>query len=83
MAIAGAVVVVGQPEDVAVVQARLSDIPEVEVRGVGPKGIAVVIETENSRQMQKLSERINGWDEVIDFQVALVNWEDEEEAEDA
>lgn len=76
MAIAGAVVVPVKKEFESRLKAKLSLLNEVEVQDVGEKGIAVVLEAENSKRLKEISEEINGWEEVIDFQLAYLNWEE-------
>jgi nitrate reductase NapAB chaperone NapD len=77
MAIVGAVVVVVQQELTASVQDRLRTIPGLEVQGVGPRGIAVVLESTDTGELRSVSENIESWEEVLDFQLALLNWENE------
>ncbi len=76
MAIAGAVVVPVSKQDEAVLINRLSETKGVEVQKAGPKGIAVVLEAENVRELKRLSESINKWEEVIEFELVYCNWEE-------
>jgi nitrate reductase NapAB chaperone NapD len=42
----------------------------------GPKGLAVVFETDDMRRLKELTGEINSLEEVIDIQLAYLNWED-------
>ena len=79
MAIAGAVVLPIVKEEAFSLSNRLDALPGVEVAGATTKGIALVIEGRDLTEIQKLSERIQSWPEVLSFQVAYVNWDDEKE----
>ncbi len=76
MAIAGAVVVPVGKEFEDDLKARLNSLREVEVQDVGSKGIAIVLEAEDAGRLKEVSEEINGWEEVIDFQLVYYNWEE-------
>ncbi len=76
MAIAGAVVVPHSKESAQKLVERLKQLPTVEVQEIGPKGIAVVIDEKDTDSLRKLSEKIKSWQEVVDFQVAYINWEE-------
>ncbi len=45
----------------------------------GPKGIAVVFETADMRELKKITTAINAQEEVMDVQLAYLNWEDLDE----
>lgn len=79
MAIAGAVIVPVQRKLGELLKERLSALQGVEVRGVGPKGVATVMEAPDTRSLQKMTEDIAGWEEVIDVSIGYINWEGEEE----
>ncbi len=76
--ISGAVVVPvpGREEEV---ERSLRSLPGVEVKGRGAKGIAVVMEGRTTKELKKLSERIENWEDVVDFQLVYLNVEDEVE----
>jgi len=76
--VSGAVIVPvpGKEEEV---EKNLRALPGVEVKGRGDKGIAIVIEGESTAELQRLSERIEKWQSVVDFQLIYVNVEDEVE----
>ena len=76
MAIAGAVVVAVKKELEERLKERLNLLKEVDVQEVGEKGIAVVLEAENTGRLKEVSEEINRWDEVLDFQLVYLNWEE-------
>jgi nitrate reductase NapAB chaperone NapD len=78
MAIAGVVIVPVNKEQVAGLKDKLDSLEGVEVQAVGEKGIAVVLEADDSTGLRSLSEKINNWDEVIDFQLGYLNWEEVE-----
>jgi nitrate reductase NapAB chaperone NapD len=75
MAIASAVVIPNEEEKVRELSLELDSLEGVEVQGNGPKGIALVLERKNTRDLKKLSEVIRSMDDVLDFQVAYINWE--------
>ncbi len=79
MAVAGALVVPVDKKYVATVKARLQALPGVAVQDMGPKGIAVVLEGADPAALKKTSEEVLDWREVIDFQLAYLNWEDDED----
>ena len=78
MPVSGAVIVPvpGKEEDV---ERELRALPGVEVRGRGEKGIAITIEGESTAELQRVSEKIEKWESVVDFQLIYVNVEDEVE----
>jgi nitrate reductase NapAB chaperone NapD len=59
---------------------KLSALTGVSVEGVGEKGIALVLEADSVDALHEISESISKWDEVADFQLAYLNWEDAAEA---
>ena len=75
MAIAGAVVVPVSRDSEQRVAEQLRELPAVEIQEIGPKGIAVVLEEKDVDSLRELSEQIKAWQEVMDFQLAYVNWE--------
>ncbi len=81
MAIAGAVVVPMRKELESELREKLDALNEVEVKDVGSKGIAVVLEAEDVGRLKKISEEISGWKEVVEFNLAYLNWEDESDSE--
>jgi len=80
MAIAGAVVVPSGKESEQKLVERLKQLPTVEVQEIGPKGIAVVLDEKDTDSLRALSEKIKSWQEVVDLQVAYINWEDTAES---
>lgn len=76
MAIAGALVVPFNKDCVHGLKERLSELTSVEVKEVGPKGIAIVLEEKDTHRLKKVSEQIQAWQEVVDFQLAYLNWEE-------
>lgn len=76
MAIAGAVVVPVDRESLEVLKARFARMKTIEIQKIGPRGIAVVLEDTDTNELRKLSKTIEAWDEVVDFQLAYVNWEE-------
>lgn len=63
-------------------QTILNRIKGVEVQEIGPKGLAVVLEAASTRELKKMSEEINKLDEVVDFSLGYLNWEDQAEIPD-
>jgi nitrate reductase NapAB chaperone NapD len=78
MAIAGAVVVPAIKGSEESLKEKLDSLDGVDVQDIGEKGIAIILEAEDSRSLKKISKKINEWDEVIDFQLAYLNWEEVE-----
>lgn len=78
MPVSGVVVVPARGKEKGLVE-KLDALPGVEVQGVGPNGIAAVLEADSSEELQRLSETIEEWEEVVDFQLAYFNWDDLEE----
>jgi nitrate reductase NapAB chaperone NapD len=76
MPIAGAVVTPIKREFEETLTERLSSLDEVSVQGVGDKGIALLLESDSVDSLHRTSEAISKWDEVADFQLAYLNWED-------
>jgi nitrate reductase NapAB chaperone NapD len=82
LAIAGALVVPVDREQELKLQTILDRIKGVEVQKIGPKGLAVVLEAASTRELKKMSEEINNLDEVVDFSLGYLNWEDQAETPD-
>ncbi len=76
MAVAGAVVVPIKKQVETTVVDRLNNLKGVEVQKVGPRGIAVVLEADSAKELKKISEKINQWEEVIEFELVYFNWEE-------
>ncbi len=76
MPVAGAVVVPMSREYEDRIVDRLERLPSVTVEGVGEKGIAIVLEAETAERLKEISEEINQWEEVIEFELVYLNWED-------
>ena len=79
MPIAGALVVPVSRTDEQVLRLKLATVPGVEVKDTGPKGIAIILEAESTGELKKVSSTIEGWDDVLEFELAYLNWEDETE----
>lgn len=77
MPIAGALVVPVHREEGKMLTLKLATVPGVEVKKEGPKGIAVVLEAESTGELKKISQNIEKWDDVLEFELAYLNWEDE------
>lgn len=82
MAIAGALIVPIDREQELKLQGILNCIKGVEVQEIGPQGLAVVLEAASTRELKKMSEEINKLDEVVDFSLGYLNWEDQAEIPD-
>lgn len=76
MPISSAVVLPVTKDDEKSVLAKLEEMSEVEVHGVGDEGIAIVMEAESKDKLVELSEEINDWEDVVDFQLAYYNTEE-------
>lgn len=76
MAIAGAVVLPVQKKWEDQIIEKLGSLKEVQVEGVGEKGIAIVLETNTMEELRDISEQIGHWEEVVAFHVVYVNWEE-------
>ncbi len=81
MPIAGAVVVPASKELEEALSERLDALEGASVQGVGEKGIALILEAESVGSIEKMSEAIAGWEDVLDFQLAYLNWEDADGAQ--
>ena len=77
MPIAGALVIPVSRQDEAAVKIKLAAVPGVEVKETGPRGIAIVLDAESTGDLKKISSSIEKWDEVLEFELAYLNWEDE------
>ena len=76
MPVAGAVVVPTSKEREEALSESLDALEGVSVQGIGDKGIALILEAESVGSIEKMSEAIAGWGDVLDFQLAYLNWED-------
>ncbi|OGL58824.1 MAG: hypothetical protein A3J27_01790 [Candidatus Tectomicrobia bacterium RIFCSPLOWO2_12_FULL_69_37] len=74
MAISGMVFIPARGKAEALA-ARLRAAAGAEVRGVGPGGVAVVMEAETAGHLQRMSEEIMGWSEVAGLQLAYLHEE--------
>jgi nitrate reductase NapAB chaperone NapD len=81
MSVAGAVVVPVRKELEKELSEKLDALEGVSVEGIGDKGIALLLEAESVGELKKISETIGDWDEVVDFQLAYLNWENAEETQ--
>jgi len=73
--IAGAVVV-PMPREEKKVKSLLKKLKGVEIKGVGSKGIAIVLEAKTTEDLESISKKIEKWNCVIDFQLVYFNVED-------
>lgn len=76
MAIASAVVVPAKREYESTLMKRLGSLNGVEVLDSGEKGIAITLEARDTHSLEEISKKINNWDDVVDFQLAYLNWEE-------
>ncbi len=76
MPVAGAVVTAVRKDLEKDLSERLAALEGVTVKGIGDKGIALVLEADSVDSLHEVSEAISRWDEVVDFQLAYLNWED-------
>lgn len=79
MPIAGAIVVPVNRKEEEVLRLKLATVPGVEVKETGPKGIAIVLEAATTGELKQKSTTIEKWDDVLEFELAYLNWEDETE----
>lgn len=77
MPIAGALVIPRSKDVETVLTARLASVSGVSVEESGPKGIAIVMEAADSGELKRISRTIELWEEVLEFELAYFNWEDE------
>ena len=77
MPIGGAVVIAMDMKN----QQQLANLLEaelgLEVSGVGPTGIAIIVESETMKEMTSLTNNIKQLKDVADVQVIYCNWEDQ------
>ncbi len=76
MAIAGALVIPVNRDDEKNLVVKLNLLPGVEVQKSGLRGIAVVLEAEDTETIKDISKQIEQWREVIGFELAYLNWEE-------
>jgi nitrate reductase NapAB chaperone NapD len=75
MPIAGAVIIPVNKGIEDKLKDRLSSLKGVKVEGIGNKGIAIVLEAEDTIELKNISEEILRWEEVISFELVYLNWE--------
>jgi len=80
MPIAGALVVPVDRKVEQKLKLKLATVPGVEVKETGPKGIAIVLEAGSTGELKKISTTIEKWSDVLEFELAYLNWEDETES---
>ncbi len=78
MPVSGAVVV-AVPGREAEVERILRSIEGVEVMGRGSRGIAITLEGASTKELHSISRRVEGLEDVVDFQLVYLNVEDEVE----
>jgi len=76
MPVAGAVVVPAKKEFEQELAEKLNSLAGASVQGIGSKGIALVLEVESVESLEKVSREISAWEEVLEFQLAYLNWEE-------
>lgn len=76
MPIAGALIVPVKMETAPELQVRLAAVAGVNIEDIGPKGIAIVLEADSTRELKEISADIEQWDDVLEFELAYLNWED-------
>jgi len=81
MPVAGVVVTPLKREFEKSLADKLRTLPGANVEGIGEKGIALILEARSVDALHEMSEAINQWDEVADFMLAYLNWEDNAEAQ--
>ncbi|MCK5404100.1 MAG: chaperone NapD [Desulfobulbaceae bacterium] len=79
MPIAGALIVPINKEVEPGLQSKLAAVSGIEVQDIGPKGIAIILEAANSGELKQISHDIEKWEDVLEFELAYFNWEDETE----
>lgn len=77
MPIAGALVVPVDRKDDDMLKEKLAAIANIEIQETGPKGIAIVLEADSTSTLKDISTDIEQWDDVLEFELAYFNWEDE------
>ena len=80
MPIASALIIPDPALPVVRMVKRIETVQGVVSCDTGPKGIAVVLETDDMDEMKIITAQLNGQKGVIDVQLAYLNWEDIEEA---
>lgn len=74
----GGVVIASKPEQKDIVLRDLSQIPEVEIHGDDEKGnIVAVLDTKSSEDMERIIDRINKDENVLNVGLTYLNTEDE------
>lgn len=79
MAIAGALVIPTNRDCETELAATLNNLGGVEVQEAGPKGLAVVLEAATNSELKDISKKILEMENVVDFSIGYINWEDTEE----
>ena len=76
----GGIVVSGRSEDTQLIASSISELNGVEVHGHDENGnIVAVLDTESSESMEKLIDRINKHEKVLNVGLTYLNTEDEAE----
>lgn len=74
----GGVVITGRPEDTATIKDRVAGLDGIEVHGNDDAGnIVAVLDVDSSEKMEKLIDKINKFDEVLNVGLTYLNIEDE------
>lgn len=56
---------------------QLGNEPGIEISGIGPTGIAVVLESETMAAMTSLTSKVVALPDVVDLRMTYCNWEDQ------
>jgi nitrate reductase NapD len=73
-------VITCRPEAVDTVREHLARIPDLEIHGQDDRGnIVIVIDASSSEEMERIIERINSDEDVLNAGMAYLNSEDEAE----
>lgn len=76
----GGIVIASKPEQKEIVLQDLTQIPEVEIHGDDEKGnIVAVLDTKSSEDMERIIDRINKDENVLNVGMTYLNTEDEAE----
>lgn len=77
MPIAGAVVTAANSEGGQDLAGLLVSEAGVEVCGIGPAGIAIIVESDSMDGLTSLTKKIGQREDVADLRMTYCNWEDQ------
>ncbi len=69
----GVLVAVSSDREDSLVE-RLKQHEAIDVSGVGPKGIAIVLERSTMQEMTNLTKELAAWEDVRELQMTYGNW---------